>query len=379
VRPRDRLSRHDADVPRPQLIVTAGFVGLALVAGGCNAAPPSPADRAEKAASSPGLTIDQQIGQRIVIGYPEASPPPAVLAAARAGRIGGVILYQANVPSVASARRSIALLQQAAREGGQPDLLVLIDQEGGLVKRFPGLPPGLSAQAMGARPRPDATARRQGYATGRALRRIGVNVDLAPVVDVPDRRKTFLRSRAFAHRPAAVARAACAFATGLRRANVAATLKHFPGLGRARGDTDLEHVTITASRARLRADLAPYAECGAAGQLAMVSSATYPRLGIHRPAALSPRTYALLAEVGFRGLAITDAVDTPSYAGIERPDRLAVNAGADLLVFAHSPARADRAFHDLVADQRAGRLHPPGPTPSATRILALKTQLAQQP
>jgi beta-N-acetylhexosaminidase len=368
------------------VVVLVILVVLVLLSSGCGGGDGPPAQSSPSAeVGSPSaaptlgratpLTERQQIGQRLIVGYPGVAPPRSVLEAAREGRIGGVILYRANVPTVGTARRNIARLQAAARRGGQPALLVLTDQEGGVVKRFPDLPPTLSAAQVGARPQPAATARRQGQLTGRALREIGITVDLAPVVDVPDRARTFLTTRAYAQDPADVARAACAFAAGLNQAGVAATLKHFPGLGRARGDTDIEHVSVMASRAELRADLAPYTRCAGTSQLAMVSSGRYPALGIRRPAAIAPRTYALLEQVGFTGLSMTDAVETPAFAGLTRPDRLAINAGADLLVYAHDPERAARAYADLVADQQAGRLHPPR-SDFADAITALKRRLA---
>ena len=91
-----------------------------------------------------------------------------------------------------------------------------------------------------------------------------------------------------------VADAACAFAEGLNAGGVAAAFKHFPGLGRARANTDLQRVRVNATEAQLRADLEPYRHCAAQDRLTMVASATYPKLGISSPAVLNRRAYDLL-------------------------------------------------------------------------------------
>ena len=166
-----------------------------------------------------------------------------------------MILFADNVDQPrAGIRAAIKQPRRAARRGGRPKVLVMIDQEGGLVKRLPG-PPSAPASRMRA---PEA----EGRATGRMLRSLGIDVDLAPVADVAHR-GTFLGSRAFGTTPAAVARRACAFAKGLLAAGVAAALKHFPGLGYARVNTDDAPATVDVPRRRaaprLRARTGPAA------------------------------------------------------------------------------------------------------------------------
>ena len=153
-----------------------------------------------------------------------------------------------------------------------------------------------------------ATAGPEGAATGRALRARRINTDLAPVADV--NHGSFLGSRSFGSDPGVVAQAACAFADGLQSAGVNATLKHFPGLGRTRSNTDLGAVTIGASAAALRADLEPYRRCGSRARLVMLSNATYPAFDPSRPAVLSRRvvTGLLRGELGFRGVTISDTL-----------------------------------------------------------------------
>ncbi len=283
---------------------------LALAVAGCGATPdaeqsstPTTAPPPATADASPGapeqpaadppaadpIPIDEAVGQMIVTRYHGETPTPSVLRALREGQAGGVILFADNVPSSAVTRRAVRQLIRAAVQGDRPRPLILVDQEGGDVKRLRQLPPDVSAAEVGASPSPYARALREGRKTGRALRRLGIDVDLAPVADVPDRASTFLGTRSYSRSPETVARAACGFAEGLQEERVSAALKHFPGLGRAVGNTDLEPVTIDATAAELEADLRSYERCGGDVDFVMLSSAAYPSLGIRRPAVSRPR------------------------------------------------------------------------------------------
>lgn len=375
------------------LIMLAGLVGDpgAPVAPSAAAGTPSPAPLATtspvpmapevtptatpRAAPTP-MAVSAAVGQRIVTGYRGVRPPASVLRAVRAGRLGGVILFRDNVPTPAAARRAIRSLQAAARAGGRPPLLIMVDQEGGEVRRLPTLPPHVSPARMGASSGPAATAEAHGRRTGAALRRLGVNVNLAPVADVPDGPANFLGERAFSRSRDVVARAACGFAAGLSATGVAPTLKHFPGLGRAGGNTDLQAVSVPAGRGALAADLAAYKRCAPTVPLVMLSSAAYPALGIGGPAVLDRRAYRLLATTGFKGLTITDAFDTPSIAGHFRPARRALSAGVDLLLYGQNEAGARQAYARLLEDARAGRLSNRTLRAKAERVVAFKQSLA---
>jgi beta-N-acetylhexosaminidase len=332
-------------------------------------------DGQEPPAAPRPLSIERAVGQRLVSGYHGARPTASVLSAVRAGRIGGVILFGENVPTVAAARAAVRALRGAAAAGHQPSLLVMVDQEGGDVKRLAGLPPELSPAQMGATDGPESEARAQGLKTGRALRRLGVNVDLAPVADVPDGPGSFLGTRAFSGTPGVVARGACGFAAGLGSEGVAGSLKHFPGLGRARGNTDLKPVRVEARKSALMTDLAAYRRCGSTVPMVMVSSASYPALGIDGPAVLSLRTYRLLAATGFKGITITDAFDTPAIANQTRPALTALKAGVDLLLYGVDESGAQRAYARLLQDARSGGLRRSTLQVAARRILAFKRRL----
>lgn len=325
------------------------------------------------------LTVRQLAGQTIVVGYPGPHTPATLRAAVRRGDVGGVVLFDRNIPSRTRLRRELAGLQAVERPLAAP-LLTMLDQEGGLVARLDGAP-SASAAAMGAAGA--AHVQHEGEATARNLRSVGVNVDLAPVADLGPRGSFQQgRGRAFARLPSGVAPLVTAFAIGLQRGGVAATLKHFPGLGRATGNQDDAVQTVAVSARRLRAeDMAPFRRAVAAGaRMVMVSSARYPALdGV--PALLSRRivTGELRERLGFSGVAITDDLDAVSLRAYGDPARLGVTAalaGNDLLVYAHSAEDGARAVDAIVAAERAGRIDREALEASVRRVLALRRSLA---
>jgi beta-N-acetylhexosaminidase len=236
-----------------------------------------------------------------------------------------------------------------ARAPRPKDALVFVDQEGGEVRAFADTPP--SRPASWYRSAADAAA--AGRATRRALRRRGVHVDLAPVLDL----RGPLGSRHFRRPELGVA-----FARGL---GDAACAKHFPGLGTAAFSTDERpHVD-----ARIRAvDLEPFRAAIRAGVgCVMTSHAFYG--GARYRASISPETYTRLRRLGFDGVAITDSLSIVRTAPVERWSRQAIRAGADLLLFT-SPAHARRAIAALGPLARAGELDV-----SVARVLRFRSRL----
>lgn len=355
------------------LAITGALAAVVALAsdGTDNRSPVGAAD-----AATAKLSTAQLVGQRITTGYVGTTPPRSVLRAVRVGRIGGVILFANNMPTPAVARRAINKLQASARAGGMPPLFVMIDQEGGIVQRLPTLPPTRTPASMGRSSDPARTGKSQGLATGRALQKYGFNVNLAPVVDVPRVRNSFLGNRAYSRSAQTVADATCAFAEGNERGGVATSFKHFPGLGRAGADTDFNDVDIKASRAQVESDNVPYRQCPATPTFVMMSSARYSRLGFDRPASLEKGAYAMLADTGFKGLTITDALETPQFGAGRNTARSALRAGVDVLLWGQAYDRASSARGRLLADVKAGRLTREQLEPGVEKIIALKRQLS---
>ena len=298
--------------------------------------------------------------------------------AVAAGEVGAVILFGRNAKSPTVVRRLTRQLQAITRPAGlDAPLLVMADQEGGLVKRFPWAPPSMSAARMGARMSPAAITA-QGRATGRALAGLGVNADLAPVCDVGMRGGNIAADgRAFGTTPAAAGRGCTAFARGLAAGGVAAAAKHFPGFGRARVNTDTATVRITASRAVLLADMAPFRQAiGAGVPMVLVSSAIYPALA-PEPAMLSRTVVGSLLRgtMAFSGVVVSDAVDTPAlapYGGVRGASGRAAAAGVDLVLVAGSEAAARTAQAGIADAIRAGTISRADAQASVDRLLALR-------
>ena len=326
------------------------------------------------------LTAGRLAGGRLVTGFEGRHPPRAVKRMIRKGRVAGVILFSDNLGSRDRVRRLIGRLQAIRRPKGLRDpLLVMIDQEGGLVKRLPGAPDA-SAKAMGRRGA--GYSRRQGARTARNLKRVGVNVNLAPVLDV-GRPGSAIRSehRSFGGKPRRVVRTAIPFASAMEQRGVAATAKHFPGLGAAPENTDLAVQRIRLKRGELRRiDERPYrAFVASDGDLVMISTAIYTRFS-RRPAAFSKRiaTRELRDRLGFAGVSISDALETVAarhFGGPAKVGVTAARAGTDLLLFTdhHGAARAGRA---LSRKLRSGKLARGPFEDSVQRVLDLRARLS---
>jgi beta-N-acetylhexosaminidase len=321
-------------------------------------------------------TDDQLAGARVITGFSGHHPPKALRRMITSGEVSGVILFDENVGSRSSVRRLTTELQAIPRPPSMTErLLVAVDQEGGLVRRLPG-PPKPSARETGARG--VAFAERIGRATGQSLRSMGVNVDLAPVLDIGrPGRAIEQEGRTFGSTPAAVSELGVGFARGLAGGGVAGTAKHFPGLGAARINTDNAVQKIRLPAGKLRAvDEQPFASfTQAAGAMVMLSTAIYPALS-GKPAALSRAiaTGELRDRLGFQGVSITDSLGSVSARAVGGPAKTALaasRAGADLVLFTDlgDAARAQRALARGLGD---GSLDRGEFEASVNRVLALR-------
>ena len=367
---RIRTRRRAAAVIVGGLAIAAFAFGAAL--GDGPAARPSAAEL---------LPPKHLAGQRIVVGFPGTTIPDRVREQVREGRIAGVILFASNLPTRDDGKRLVARLQAIPRPAHlRVPLLVMVDQEGGLVKRLSGAPTA-SAEEMGARG--TRFSRSQGHRTGRNLRNVGINVDLAPVLDVGRPGGVIAEThRSFGSTAQRVKETAVPFARAMQSEQIGATAKHFPGLGAARENTDFAVQRIRLSKRTLRrVDEAPYGRFIAiGGDLVMISSAIYPALS-EKPASLS-RPIAvgeLRSRLGFHGVSITDALGGAAIravGGTKRTSIAAAKAGTDLLLFSdyHDGARAYRA---LLRKLKAGGFDRGRFERSVQRVLALRHRLGR--
>jgi beta-N-acetylhexosaminidase len=304
-------------------------------------------------------------------------PPPQVVRRVRDGDVGGVVLFGDNIASADQVARLSGLLQDAARGGGNPQLLIAVDQEGGDVRRIPFAPPAASAAAMDASGGAQEAARESRLA-GRSLRAIGVNVDLAPVADVESSRTSFLGERSFSGDRLRAARDVSAFIDGLQAHGVAATAKHFPGLGTASASTDAVDVRVRTPRAELLRRLLPFrAAIAHHVSLIMVSNARYPTLDPTALPAVASATLVgglLRTQLHYTGVVISDTMEAPGPRRLPRAPARAIAAGTDVLLYRHDRAAA-RGAAELQASFRTGKLACASLLAANARIRSLKEQL----
>jgi beta-N-acetylhexosaminidase len=263
-----------------------------------------------------------------------ASGEAAVL---RQARPCGIILFARNVAEPAQVRRLVA----AAREAVGHDILVLIDQEGGRVRRL--RPPHWRdlpcAAAYGRLWREDPSdacraARLAGRLMAQELRAAGINTNCVPVLDVPSPGShDIIGDRAYGADPQQVAALGRAVAEGHMAGGVLPVFKHVPGHGRATADSHLELPVVTASRAELEAvDFAPFKAC-ADLPAAMTAHVVYTAIDPNRPASTSARVIAEIVRgaIGFNGLLMSDDLGMQALSGnLAERTRAVLAAGCDL-------------------------------------------------
>ena len=349
--------------------------------------------KAARRARGPFLSPGQLAAQRVIYAYAGLHPPASLLAALRAGEGAGIILFKANLGSFGQIRAVVDQLGRAeAASGVHAPLLILTDQEGGEVRRLPGSP-DLSEREIGESANPVALAARAGTGAGRTLAEAGLNVNLSPVLDVARRRGNFIDQfqRSYGGRARAVARLGAAFIAAQQRIGIAATAKHFPGLGAAAPgqDTDSRPVILPVPPRQLRAvDEAPYRSAIAAGvKLVMTSWAVYPALDPRLPAGLSPRVIQgeLRDRLGYRGVTVTDALGAAAlrrFGTLAERGVMAAKAGADLIICSavdgtDSPAGGLAVLKAIASAIARGQLNRTAAEQAAARVMALRRSLRE--
>ncbi len=356
----------------------AVLAGLGALVAGCGAArPTSPARSAANGpppiAAVDRLSLEQQVGQTLILAFAGTTEPAYVARILRRRRAAGVILTGENVVSPRQVRALTRRLERSARGRA----LIAADQEGGATRT---LPFAAAATPQSGQPGAAAAGAAAG-ATGRAMRRLGLNVDFAPVADVPAGEESIMRSRAFPGDAAVVAAASAAAVAAYRAAGVAATAKHFPGLGPASANTDDAPVTVDASRAELdRRDLPPFRSAIAAGvPLVMASHALYPALDPARIASQSPLVLdrLLRGSLGFHGVVVTDSIEAAAVrrrSSVATAARRSIAAGADLVLMT-GPGSYHLIYRHLLASARRSRAFRRRVRQAAGRVLALERRI----
>ncbi len=359
--------------------VTAGHAGsqgdLHGTTRGRGAAVPTSAEQRPRVPS----TIREKVGQLFMVSFAGTTPRSDLLSFFDRNAPGGVILYERNVTSAAQVRTLIADLQRAA----PVPLLVATDEEGGLIASIrDGVAVSLSEARYGALGSP-VRVYHDAAAMAHDLGALGLTMDLAPVVDILADHGSPIGTRSYGTDPRLVGRLSVAAIQGYQRQGLAATAKHFVGLGRSSIDSHHALPTVTLTLDELeRGDLIPFRAAIAAGvSTVMVAHVALPAIDpVARPASLSPVVMdgLLRRRLGFGGVIMTDSLVMGAVPGGNEPAAAerAFAAGADMLLISADRDIAttvfDEAVERIVASVTARRIPESRLDASVARIMALK-------
>jgi beta-N-acetylhexosaminidase len=336
------------------------------------------------------MTLEQKVGQMFMVGFGNPGDQPAyeindqIRTLIQEKHVGGVILFGRNVESPEQVGKLTGELQTMAlsSSSGIP-LFVAIDQEGGPIIRirkgvtlFPG------NMALGATRDPNL-AYEAGRITGMELRAMGINMNLAPVVDLNNNaRNPVIGVRSFGEDPTWVAKMAEANIRGYHDGAVLTAVKHFPGHGDTAVDSHLDLPTISRDRKRMEeADLVPFRRAIAQGADAVMSAhVTFPAFEpSDLPATLSRRvlTDLLRNELGFDGVIMTDDMEMGAIAkrfGSAKAAVRAIRAGADMVLVCHTLSVQKESIEAVTQAVRSGEISEARIDRSVRRILELKSR-----
>jgi beta-N-acetylhexosaminidase len=331
------------------------------------------------------MTLEERIGQTLMVGFPGTTASREVIELIQRYHVGNIILFSRNVRDAEQVRKLTQHLQEAAREAGHVyPLLIAIDQENGIVQRlgeaatlFPG---NMALGAIGS----EEVAAEVALATGRELKALGINMNLAPVVDVNNNAANpVIGVRSFGEDPRLVARLGSAMVKGYQDAGVVSCLKHFPGHGDSAVDSHLAMPLIPHSLERLEAvELVPFRagiEAGAGS--VMIAHVAFPALTHDEalPATLSSAIIQKLLreKLGYEGVIVSDCLEMQAISdtfGTEPAAVLALQAGIDLVLVSHTFSRQRGGFEAIREATLTGELSAQVAQRAAERIVNLKAR-----
>ncbi|MDO5136510.1 MAG: glycoside hydrolase family 3 N-terminal domain-containing protein [Eubacteriales bacterium] len=332
-----------------------------------------------------GMTLHEKVCQMFLV-LPEGltnsgtvtSSGQEMKAAVNRYPVGGVIYLAGNLVSPSQTKTMINNIQSYSKAACGSKMFIAVDEEGGAVARCAQKLGTTAFQSMyDYRNSGKDHVKKIGSTIGRDIKELGFNVDFAPVADVNLNPNNELGTRIFSSNPAVVSKLSSAFVRGLQAQGVSATLKHFPGLGAAGGNTHYDsRVYITRTKQQLAANEFKAFQGGIkeGADFVMVGHATYSASGDNLPACLSKTVVSgwLRRELGFRGLAVTDSMSMEalcgSYTSAEAA-KLAVKAGMDIMLAPRSLSDAVKGIGDAV---RSGEISEERINESVRRILTVK-------
>ncbi|OYO31169.1 beta-N-acetylhexosaminidase [Janthinobacterium sp. PC23-8] len=326
--------------------------------------------------------LREKTGQLFMVGFDGLAADDHIRTLIRRYQIGGVILFRRNVQSPRQVSALCRELQEINAEVSDIPLLIAIDQEGGMVMRIEQgvtpIPSAMAFQAAGSVP----DCERLNHVSGDEMRQVGVNLMLAPVLDVNNNRDNpVIGVRAYGEDAATVIDYGMAAMRGQQSSGVAVTAKHFPGHGDTATDTHHAMAKVAHDKERLQAvELAPFRAAIALGVDAiMTAHVVFPafELDTSVPATLSKGvlTDLLRGQMGYEGVVITDCLEMAAIAdgiGVSGGAVAALQAGADIVLISHSQARQQAAIEAVLAAVDSGALAMARIDEAVARVAALK-------
>ena len=322
------------------------------------------------------LSIEEKVGQMMMVGFHGITAPAHILEWLSTGRIGGVYLFARNIESPAQVK---ALIDECHAAAKYP-ILVGIDQEGGIVARLrEGFTESPGAMALSASGDLQLTEN-MAYVMGQELLAMGINWNFAPVADITHNiNNPSVGTRSAGTDKHLVAKVVQAHIRGFQGAGVAATVKHFPGLGNTAVDTHDALARISGSIDYLyEQDLIPFrAAIDENVACVMTTHVLFEALDSEHPTTLSPIVLKRLLrdEIGYDGAVCTDCMEmkaiTDKY-GTPESTILTVLAGVDMILVSHTKERQEQAYQAILDAVKSGRITEERINQSVTRIQAVK-------
>ena len=328
------------------------------------------------------MSLEEKVGQLFQVGFHGRTVNKEIKDLIKNNYVGGVIYFARNLESLKqSASLSNELQNLALNSGSTLPLFVAVDQEGGMVNRVKGATHFPGSMSLGAAGDIELS-RRAAAATALELKRIGINFNLAPVLDVNNNAENpVIGVRSFGGDPKLVADMGAAYINGLQSQNVAAAAKHFPGHGDTAVDSHFKLPIIDHSRKRLeKIELYPFKKAAAAGVDAIMTSHIYfPAIeaepGIPATLSKSVLTGLLRRDLNFEGLIISDCLEMEAVAssfGTAEGAVRSIEAGSDIILISHSYHKQKQAFRKVVKAVKSGSISEKRVNESLRRIIKLK-------
>lgn len=330
------------------------------------------------------MTLKQKIGQMIIAGFPSREADDHIEKLIEEYNVGNVILFSRNIEKPKQLYDLNKELQKLALNSNGIPLFIAVDQEGGMVSRMPegvaSFPGNMALSAGGD----ENEAYLAGKYCGEELKALGINMNLAPVLDVNNNPyNPVIGVRSFGEVPQKVAKYGCAYIKGLQENNIIAVGKHFPGHGDTSVDSHLDLSSVNHDKERLKnVELYPFNEAVKSGLKAIMSAhvifPAYEEKSLPGTLSRNVLTGLLKEELGFKGLILTDCMEMKAidkYFTTEKAAVMAVKAGANLICISHTLEKQIRSINNIIEAVKNGEISEEAIDKSVDKIIRYKEKL----